>query len=316
MATPTYLPQPAVAGDDIIVKAREAAVDASKAVATSFDSAIGSGDYTVVIQDMGENEPKLWSKAKIHVYFDRGKYHIQLVYEKKLVRVSTVGSDKAVERIADGKYDDVRIIADDDAVYVVNFSERIRPTGCGGEIFAKDQIATAGSMAGFEWREPAQLWKDFPDVDKLIQKAGADAVTFSDIGEGRFRGKFPIGNSTADFDIDQSAGFHVTTFRAFNPKQQSPVQRSDAKWEKIGDTWYVKEITKERDNREVDLDRGRFSRATFKYDSFEMNVKVEPDLFTLKSVMIPVKTRFIDRRKNPASQFHYWNGMSLQTDRL
>jgi hypothetical protein len=65
----------------------------------------------------------------------------------------------------------------------------------------------------------------------------------------------------------------------------------------------VTELVQEWDNREVELERGHFSRSKLKYESFDVNVKVEPDLFTLKSVPIPARTRFIDRRQNAVSKF-------------
>jgi len=307
---------PTAVAEDSTTGALVAARAAPKAVSENLRSAIGAAEFTVLTQHKGDDEPNLWSKAKVHVYFDEGKYHIQLLYEKMLRRVSTTDNDgKTTERIADGRYDDVRIVVDDDAVYVVNFSERIRPTGCGGDIWSKEQLKTGLAMSGFPWAEPARLWRELPDVGQIIKNLGEDAIAFSEIGEGRFRATYPVAMPYAELDVERSAGFNVTAFPVFNPKQKNPVQRSEATWKQIDGAWYVTEFINDWDNREVEPERGHFSRSTLEFKSFEANVKVEPDLFSLKSVPIPARTRFIDRRPKPASQFQYWNGMALQTER-
>jgi hypothetical protein len=307
---------PIAAAEDSTTAALDAARAVAKTDSEGLRSAIGAAEFTVLTRQNEDDEPKLWSKAKVHVYFDGGKYHIQLVYEKKLERVSTTDKDgKTTERIADDRYDDVRIIVDDDAVYVVNFSERIRPTGCSGDIWSKEQMRSGLAMSGFPWAEPARLWKKLPDVDQIIKKLGADAIAFSEIAEGRFRATYPVGKPYAEVDFERSAGFNVTAFRAFNPKQKNPVQSSEAIWKQADGKWYVSEFIEEWDNREVQPDRGHFSRSTLKFDKFEPNVKVEPSLFSLNSVPIPARTRFIDRRPNPTQPFQYWNGMALQTYR-
>jgi hypothetical protein len=154
-----------------------------------------------------------------------------------------------------------------------------------------------------------------PDIERIIKNHGADAIAFSEIGEGRFRATYPVVSPYVEIDVDRAVDFNVVAFRASNPKQKNPVQRNEATWKRIGDTWYVAKVVEQWDNREVEIERGRFIRSTFIYDSFEANVKVEPNLFSLQSVPIPPRTRFIDRRPKPASQFQYWNGTALQAER-
>ena len=60
---------------------------AQKATAEQLTSATAIGEFVVLRQDQGDDQPKLWTKAKIRIYFDHGKYHIQLDYEKILVQV-------------------------------------------------------------------------------------------------------------------------------------------------------------------------------------------------------------------------------------
>jgi len=291
-----------------------AARAAPKAATEKLVSAIGAGEFRLLRQNKEDDEPKLWSMAKVHVYFDRDKYHVQLAYDKMVVLSSKTASGKSNASLVDGKYDDVRIIANDDAVYVVNFSKSIHPTGCGGKIYARDQLKTAAAASGFPWSEPVRIWRELPDMDGIIKNIGADAVAFSEIGEGRFLARYPAGNPTAEFEVERTAGFNVTRCRVLNPKQKDPVQKSDATWKQVKDTWFVTEFVEEWDNREVDPERGYFRRSTLKYETFEANVRVGPDLFALKSVPIPVGSRFIDRRQKAASRFQYWNGTALQAE--
>ncbi len=275
----------------------EAARAARKIASEKLVSAIGAGEFTVLMQHKGDDEPKLWSKAKVHVSFDRGKYHVKLLYERMLMRVSTTDMDgKTTEQIADVKYDDVRIIADENDVYVISFSDRIRPNGCKIEIYSKEQTQFGWSMCGFPWSEPARLWKSLPDIEEISKNSGADAIKFSDAGKGRFLAEYPIDDPFADFTVDRAVGFNVVSSRAFNPKQKTPAQSSKATWKKDHEAWYVAEFVEEFDNRDVEPEKGRFRRSELKYKSFDVNAKVDPDLFTLKSLPIPAGTRVIDRR--------------------
>lgn len=278
-------------------------------------SAIGVGQYTVEMQDADDDQPELWTKAKVHVYFERGKYHIQLGYEKMLVAVLTTENGKSTSRLVDKKYDDVRMIVDGDAVYVVKFSKEFQPTGCTGMIFLKEQETFAFATSGFSLSRPARM--EFFDIDASLKIAGENPIAYSDLGDGRFRATYSIGKPyMAELDVDRSVGFNVTEFHTFNPERKNvrmSIER--ATWKQVNETWYADECIREIDTRGSGLKSEHFSRSRFKYDTFDANIKVEPELFTLKSVAIPVGAQFNDRRQNAASPFLYWNGSSLQAER-
>ncbi len=306
----------AVAGSDQpAVKAFEASRAAAKADSENLVSAIGTGEFSVLRQDKDEDEPKLSSKAKVHVYFDRGKYQVQALYEKRLQQFSTTNNGKKSISTDEGQGDEARIITSDDAVYVVNFSKRVSTTG---QIFSREEGQTGFAMSGFPLNEPARLWKKFPDLGEVV-KAGADAIAYSEIGDGRYRATYPYFKPyTAELDVDRSAGFNVTAFRVFNPdrKDVAPLTNIKATWRQVNDVWYVNEYIEEHDTRGSGTKSEFFSRSAFKYSSFDMNVKIEPHLFELKSFAIPIGTPFTDRRKKGAAQqVLYWNGMALQAER-
>src|SRR5258708_8504260 len=156
------------AADDITpAQAFAAAQVAAEANSESLVSAIGVGEFTDLRQHKDDAELKLWSKAKVHVYFDRGRYHVQLVYEKQLRRSVTNDNGIRGYRIADQRFDDVRIIAADDEVHVVTFAKQIVPTCCQGTVFSRQQQPSGFATAGFPWSDPARLWMNFLDIDQF-----------------------------------------------------------------------------------------------------------------------------------------------------
>jgi hypothetical protein len=314
---PADAPAPLRTGDtdETPVQAFERSRAAAKADSEKLVSAIGTGEFSVFMQRHEENEPKLQSQAKVYVYFDRGKYHVQVTFEKRLQQFSTTANGKTTVSTDEGRGDEARIIADEDTVYVVNFSKR---TATNGDIFSREQEQAGFAMSGFGFNEPARLWKKFPDLDQIAIKAGAEAIAFSDIGDGCYRARYPwFKPYMAELDVDRSAGFHVTAFRVFNPDRKEAAAFSNVKatWRRANDTWYVNEYVQEVDTRGSDAKFKSFSRSVFKYKSFDVNVKVEPHLFDLKSFEIPVGTRFTDRRQKDALQVLYWNGTALQPER-
>lgn len=317
----------AVAGNETAARAFEASRTAAKGDSEKLISAVGIGEFSVFMQHKDEDEPKLQSQAKVHVYFDRGKYHVQIAYEKRVQQFSTTSDGKRAFSTDEGHGDEARIVADDEAVYVVNFSKRLGTTG---EIFSREQEQAGFAMSGFNLNEPARLWKKFPDLELVAQKAGADAIAYSEIGEGRFRAAYPFAKPyVAEVDIDQSLGFNATAFRVLNSdrKDAAPVSSAKAIWKKVDDTWYVNEYVQEQDTRGLGGKSEVFSRSVFTYNSFDVNVTIEPRLFELKSFEIPIGTRFTDRRKKAGpgdtgraapsapSQVLYWNGTALQAER-
>jgi hypothetical protein len=300
-------------------RARQASISANE----GLRSATGSGVFTVQFQQVDEIEPTLTTKAKVAVQFDRGKYHIHVAFETKLVRVVTEeDGQKTVKLVNDGA-EDVDILSDGETVYVVRFSNRIRPTGCAGDIFSSNQQKRRepSIMSGFPWSEPARFWKEVADIDAIIKRNGADSLSLSELESGRYRVLFPASKPIMEFDIERDAGFQITSLRAYNPKQKRPVQNKEATWSVAKETWHVTQFVDEWDNREVDPERGHYSRAVFLYESFEVNAEIDPRSFQLSSLSIPVRTRFIDRRErkdrpNATEEImQYWNGTELQPRR-
>jgi hypothetical protein len=297
----------------------------TKANSEKLVSAIGTGEYSVFRQNKEDAEPKLWSQARVQVYFDRGKYHVHVTHEKQLRQVSTTTDGKQTLSTEDWAGDEARIIVDDEAVYVYNvpFSKGIAPIGkrrvTTGEIFSREQEQFGFAMSGFSFNEAVRLWKRFPDLDQVVKDFGADAVAYSEIGEGRFRVTYPYPAKPylADLDVDRSVAFNITAFRVRNSerKDAAPVTSEQASWKRVNDTWYINELVQERDTRGSGAKSESFSRSVFKYSSFDANVKIEPHLFELKSCEIPIGMRFTDRRQKDTPQVLYWNGTALQAER-
>jgi hypothetical protein len=297
--------------DDLLETIKQASVASSE----FLRSAVGSGTFEQYVQEPGDKEPKLRTKARVNVFFARGKYHLRFDYETMLVRTvyTDMQGNKTDEKLAEWKPDRLFLIDDGLSATVVRFSERIRPRGCEAEIFSERPAPSTG----FPWGDPARLGKESMDVERLIQNLGKNSIQVSDLPDGGHRGIFRPKNSDkvrVEFDTKPEIGFNVVAIRAFNEGDEIPVTATELTWKKSGDVWYVEQINKLQDYRRV-KEPGPLTRTVFKYDKMDLNVEVDPRLFGLDSTELPKGTRFLDRRRDAPHPILYYDGSALTEQR-
>jgi RNA polymerase sigma factor (sigma-70 family) len=270
----------------------ELARQASRAASEGIRSAVGVGTFERYVQDPGEKELTLRTKAKVKVHYDRGKYHLQFDYATKLERTiyNNEKGEKIREAIVDWKPEDFHVIYDGKDVYEITFSQRINPVPCMIEI--RDSLP----IPDFPWGDVARLSRAVSYLDQLIQNIGKDAIKITDLPNGGYRANFRVKNAPkvrVELGILPEIGFNIAHERVFNEDEEKPVQVQNATWKKLNDIWYVQRLVEDLGSLKRS---GRLRRSVFEYETFEINVEVDPKLFTLESVPIPFGARTFDRR--------------------
>ncbi len=280
----------------------------------NLTSTVATGTFKRFVQKRTDKEPKLWTEAKVDVFFDRGKYHLHFDFQRLLHRTTYRDREGGLieEKVVDWKPENYVLIYDGMTAYSITFSERIHPTGCSGEIFSGVRNA-ASVEADFRWGDIARPWKEVLNVETLIANLGREAINVDERADGIFRCSYQVKNSPkyrGEYHLDGNNGFRVVSSTLKRSDLDVPVQTKRLTWKNANGVWHVARIVEEFDSREL-RDDGLLRRSVFEYTSFKPNVKVDPQLFTLQAVEIPAGTRFTDRRRGAVRRFQYKNGPGL-----
>jgi hypothetical protein len=276
----------------------EHAVRATRDAQSKLRSAIAEGVFERHMWEPGNTEPDLWTKCKVKMHFDRGKYRLQFAYEMMLAR-TTYQDDKGgkTTKVVDWKPDNLIILFDGKDANAVKFSQRIRPSGCSGNTYSDFKTACVVN-AELPWGELAELWKPRFQVGPLLENLSRDALHIEQTSAKTWLLRYAMKNSPqvkAEVDIDPVRNFHITGVRVFNPGRDAPAARYSATWkEDLGEKlWYVDSLEQEF---HFPNDARPPMRERIRFESFQANVPVDPKLFELDSIEIPPRTRFLDRR--------------------
>lgn len=299
------------------VAAQEPLLAAQRSMAHTeqcLQTLIGEAAFETFGDMEGLEEPSVLTTGKVKVYYDRGKYHLRIKMLKQLTKFRTIDKDGKVldDRIADSKYDEVFVIFDGNVAYTIAFSERINPTGCSGEIH--DNLRDAIRMSGVGVDDPAHLWRNAGEVDYIIDKSAKKELLLDDVrvqADGSTTIGFPIANSLSriEKDLDPKLGFRTSEMRVFNSGNAQAVAREQIFWERVNEELFA---TTRIDTHVYPDSKMRF---TFRYETFEPNIVVDPVFFTIDSVDIPHGTRFINRRRNNGERFLWKSDDGLSPDR-
>ena len=292
----------------------KSAIQVAAHATESLTSAIATGTFKRFEQKRTDKEPKLWTEAKVDVFFDRGKYHLHFDFQRMLHRTTYSDREGRVieKKVVDWKPEDYVLIYDGMTAYSITFTERSHPTGCSGEIFSSVRNA-ASVEADFRWGDIARPWREMLNVETLVANLGREAIKVDERAEGIFRCSYQVKNSPkykGEYHLDGNNGFQVVSSTLKRSDLDAPVQTKRLTWKNTDGVWHVASIFEEFDFREL-RDDGLLTRSVFEYTSFKPNVKVDPKLFTLQAVEIPAGTRFIDRRRGAVHRFQYKNGPGL-----
>jgi RNA polymerase sigma factor (sigma-70 family) len=253
-------------------------------------SAAGTAVFETYVQQ-GDKKPEPYTKGKVQVYFDGGKYHLRYKFDFRFRRAvdDGAGGKKVVD---ENTPDDLAVIADGKLVSEVVYSKRIRQSGCQVNLRGRLKDATTS----FALDHPAELWREAIDIDEVVKNLGRDTIKLTVLDSGSIRGTYKLKNAPkirVEFEAEPADGYNVSALRVFNEGEKQPAQTAKVTWAKAKGIWYAKEFVTESDSRREGGD-GTLCRGVFRYESFEPGAKVDQKLFTLDCLTIPPGTRSFD----------------------
>lgn len=275
----------------LLERAREAARAEEK-----IQSVTATGTYEHQVQKPNDKEPQLQTRARVQMYFDRGKYHLRLKYEKRLSTITTRDEEKGttVVETIDTKPEDFVTIYDGKAAYCVEFAKRHLPAGCLIQIFDRPR-----DCWGIPWGDPAHLGQEFIHFDNLLKNLERSTLVASKRADGGIRLTHPLGNSPRvrlETDVLPDSDANIVQHRTFDGQTEKPSLVQTIIWKKAAGLWYVQSITDEQRHGTLGKPE-KLTRSTLQFDEFEINKIVDSQLFTLECLQILPGARTLDRRR-------------------
>jgi hypothetical protein len=240
---------------------------AYSAATESLHSGIGSGVYRQFVIQAGK--PVVASDATFKVYFDKPKYRIELKYKQDYL------GNAAKVIVFDGtslasKYD----------------RPAMRPLPVEAEVIATDVSPQSLLQLGFGF-DPCKLPRYMFRLD--IDVPSKTPSTVERKADGAILGKVDLGFGVCSFVASPSCGYNVSESDIRDGAFLG--QQCTAKWQRNAGVWVVSELDKKLLYRD-----GNGVQWHLRFDSFEPNVKVSPELFTFASLGLPPGAGIIDRK--------------------
>jgi hypothetical protein len=147
---------------------------AYQAASDNLVSGFGTGSYEIYTAPSGKvSQQELKLKAKIKVFFDRGKFHIRFDYVKDDIH----------------RLDSRIIIYDGTAILVSRISKHIHPAGSEGDIYEADPTPHTLKQACFDYN-PCQLPASILRIDRLSDQKFASNLSISEDANKDYSGRY------------------------------------------------------------------------------------------------------------------------------
>jgi hypothetical protein len=241
-------------------------------------SGIGVGIYQTYRAETADSPFSPVEIARIKTYFDNGKYHVRLDFEK-----DEIWNEKS------------RIIIYDGTLLVVNhvelFNNSVRRDDA--ETFAIDKSDTRPLRAHFPF-DPGKLPGAVLDVDAVFHVPEMwSSLKIMQTGPGVYVASCRRKPLTEQCEIREDAGYNVTSSTSLADNYSHPIQKATIRWQNSGNVWFVSEIDQIEDYRP----NLRATRTLLKYESFQPNVSVPPEMFQFNALQLSKGGRILDRRR-------------------
>jgi hypothetical protein len=280
-----------VHGAEPIEIVREAYRNSSNGLA----SGVGKGRYRHYEAVPG-GDWQLKVDSSLDAHFEGRKYHIDLTF----ARDEIMGLDAR------------RIIYDGTAITEASFTPNAHPTGADARVLAPQDDGSG--LARLAWGEfpwdVTNLAKNVWDPEHLFKRLGAGRIEFKLTTDGDLVGSYSHSSANGEpggivrFECPRKFGFNLAREQVFNNQGQGrPARESNLQWKQNPNgLWYV---TSALVTFEMSDDKGKLVglvRAVIMYSHFEPNAKVDPSLFTEKSLQLPAGSPIVDVRPGAPSE--------------
>ncbi len=250
------------------------AVEATNAAAESIPRAKGEGQYVYRIRRLidGGYGPLAERTGSISFAFSG---------EKNWVKFMKCPRDN---------FDTTIYICDPETVMVGSFSEGIKPFGAEGHIRPSED----GGFSSMFNLPPHRFPRAYTYLDKDV--FAKNCVVGLERSDNLHVVRFERERSIVKFYVDPEKDFHVVRHQRLEPDGTIIADvRKD--WAKAsGGLWYVREYC---DELFPIRDRKTHTLWKFTFDSFEPNIHIPDDVFTVDALGLPVGARIVDKRFRP-----------------
>jgi len=278
IATPVW-----VVGAEPIETVREAFRASSK----GLTSGIGKGRYRHYDAIPG-GDWQLKIDADLETHFEGRKYHVDLTFSRDEVR----------------KLDARRIIYDGEAITDASFTPSAHPTGAHAFMYIPQDAGNGLARCGyrdFPW-DVTNLAKNVWDPERLFTNSNAGRIEIKETPEGDLVGSQSLTNTgqvSMRFECPRRFGFNIARMQYFNVGTDYPAHDIKLEWKQSPNgVWYVTSLQDTFETRNENRKPDQRLRAVMIYSTFEPNAKVDPSLFTEKSLRLPAGSPFVDGRPN------------------
>jgi hypothetical protein len=226
--------------------------------------------------------------ANLVTQFDGRRYHVDLTFTRDAVR----------------NLDARRIIFDGEAITDASFTPNAHPTGADAFIYIPQDDGKGLARCAyrdFPW-DVTNLAKNVWDPERLFTNRDARRIEIKQTPEGDLVGSQSLINTrqvSMRFECPRSFGFNIARMQYFNVGNAHPVHDMKLEWKQSPNgVWYVVSLQDTFETRDEHGKLDQRLRAVLIYSKFEPNVKVDPSLFTEKSLHMPTGSPVVDGRPN------------------
>ena len=251
---------------DVLNLAREAAL----AARTGLDTGSSEGTYRQY-----DGYGKLVKNVRFRAVFDGDKEHYDLAL--------LPGDD------GQPPHDHRRIVVRDGSeTFLGRFSKHLRKTGGEGAVYDKTVLNSATKSLKDSIREMVGGLLPLEEMEEY-------EVDVKKLSGGHYLGTYevtPEDNYGVTFEVAPDLAYNVVSRTNLGgPTDKQSGQKFFADWKKGGDRWYVSRVVEEM------YEEGALVwRTETVLTTFEPNVPISPDLFTLNALELPPGSRIHDLR--------------------
>ena len=202
------------------------------------------------------------------------------------------------------KLDARRIIYDGEAITDASFTPNAHPTGADAFMYIPQDDANGLARCAyrdFPW-DVTNLAKNVWDPERLFTSLNARRIEIKETPEGDLVGSRSLIKTrqvSMRFECPRRFGFNIARIRYFNVGNAHPVHDTKLEWKQSPNgVWYVASLQETFETRDENRKVDQRLRAVMIYSTFEPNAKVDPSLFTEKSLKLPPGSPFVDGRPN------------------
>lgn len=264
-------------------------------------TALGTGLLKMSVHNAGEKQPLEITDAVIKVLYDSPKFLIEIDNRTRL-RELQADAGQAGHQWKPTDVSKEAILFDGEALYQAIWDQA---HVCRGEVYFAFSRQAVLRSAGFPFEHPIHIWREALNLSRV--KAERTQVT--PLRSGGFMAIETMSSYDTKFFIFDRFGYDLRRVSTQRTDNGLPIREYSLKWDESNGVFFLRQftntVTKMLSNpRTEEHEVVSKSTTTVEYDSFEVNLPIAANRFSVAAMGVPSGTRFVDKRRrtqrNPA----------------